>query len=200
MTEPLLTAEEFERQKPDLPDVGRWVELEDGRIVSLDPPSEAHGNAVLNLSKLLAVQIQTLPLEESGYACFEMGVIVSRNPDVVRFPAISYFVGHERFAEADQLLTKRVPILVIEIVSTKVRRRGISRRIEEFHTHGVQHVWIADPVDQLVHVCNRGSSPVSITAGETLSGEPPFPGLSTVVADLFAAPDWWLGTKKRRSG
>ncbi len=40
----LVTAEEFANTKYDLPEGGRWTELFAGRILTLQPPDEVHGN------------------------------------------------------------------------------------------------------------------------------------------------------------
>src|SRR5579871_5633979 len=110
----LLTAEQFGDQFFELPEGGRWTELIEGRLVELSPPDDAHGNVVRNLSKSLALYAQT---SQRGYACFELGLIVRRDPDTVRFPAACYFVTGERFAESDKFLTDVCPALVIEIAS-----------------------------------------------------------------------------------
>ena len=82
-----LSAEEFAEQKFDFGDGGRWVELVAGKVVSLEPPNAAHGTTVLNLSKALARYLLEAP---DGYACFELGLLVARDPDTVRCPALSY--------------------------------------------------------------------------------------------------------------
>src|SRR5690242_16829515 len=107
-----LDAEQFAEQKYDLPEGGRWTELVSGKVVVLSPPDDAHGNIVRNLSKSLADYAHQSQL---GYACFELGLIVSRCPDTVRCPAACYFTSGERFAEADKAVTDACPAVVVEI-------------------------------------------------------------------------------------
>ena len=84
----LLTAEQFVAGRHELPDGGRWTELRAGRPVLLSPPTVEHGNAVLNLGKALAEYSQR---GQGGYACFELGLVVARDPDTVQLPAACFF-------------------------------------------------------------------------------------------------------------
>src|ERR1700685_4152783 len=88
----LLTAEEVAELDEEDGFEPRWTELVGGRIVSLEPPALEHGAVVLNLTKAMARYLQ-LAQEENGYACFELGLVVARNPDTVRRPPVSFFVG-----------------------------------------------------------------------------------------------------------
>ncbi|MBW3543536.1 MAG: Uma2 family endonuclease [Planctomycetes bacterium] len=205
----LLSAEEFAERKLDLPEGGRWFELVRGELVQHEPPDEAHGTTLLNLSKAIAEHLQRVladppvpPLTKGGqggvgYACFELGLVVARKPDTVRTPPISYFEGERRFEFTDSLLTDAVPRLVVEIVSTKGRRIGIASRVEAWLAHGVEAVWVADPHDRRVHVYRRNASPQRLAEHETLLGRPVLPGFSIKVADVFAEPSWWRGSMER---
>lgn len=191
MTSNLLTAAEFAEQLLDLPEGGRWAELHAGEVVTLDPPDEAHGNIVLNLSKALGAYLGERRNEPVGYACFDIGVIVGRNPDTVQRPAVSFFSDRGLFAESDNLVTDAVPQLVVEAATTRSRRRETTSRVERYHQRGVECVWVADPVDGVVHVCHQGSTPRQFTERRALEGSPFLPGFSLTVAEVFAEPDWW---------
>lgn len=191
MTTNLLTAEEFAEQKPDLPEGGRWVELVRGEIIVHDPPSESHGDVVLNLSKQLAAHLHQRTDDDPGYASFEIGVVVARGPDTVRFPAVSFFTTGNRFEATDLQITERVPELVIEIVSTNSRRNETNRRVREYHALGTEHIWIIDPIDAVVHVCRRGRPTSTMSATEAVSGENILPGFTLTGNQLFAPPVWW---------
>lgn len=196
MAEPLLTAEQFAAMKFDLPDGGRWTELVRGRIVHLQPPDEGHGNVVYNLSRALSVYFgphQPTP----GYACFELGLRVARDPDTVRCPAACCFIGAERFAEADKIVTDVRPSLVAEIASTNDRRRSLPERVTEYRAWGVELLWIIDPIGRQVQVEPHGQEAVTLTADQFLSGGSVLPGFSLTVARLFAAPDWWTTPRGR---
>lgn len=190
----MLTAEEFADRKFDLPEGGRWHELVAGELQQFDPPEVVHGNIVLNLSKALA---EHLAPDSTVYACFELGLVVCRDPDTVRCPPVSLFVEGEAFAEMDKQVTETRPGLVIEIAASNARRAGMADRIGEFHGWGVELVWVIDPQDRCVHVAPRGRDRQVVEAAETLRSHPLLPGFGVRVDDLFADPDWWSGGSGR---
>src|SRR5579859_5214535 len=108
----LMTAEQFIAGRDELADGGRWTELVAGRPVILSPPTIEHGTSILNLSKALAEYSQK---ERMGYACFELGLAIARNPDTVHFPAICFFTAGDLFAEAEKVITEARPALVVDV-------------------------------------------------------------------------------------
>ena len=185
---PVLSAKQFANRKFDFPEGGRWTELQAGEIVTLSPPDELHGNVVLNFTKALAEHAQQA---QDGYACFELGLIVSHNPDTVCCPAIRYFQYAERFAESDNLVTKTVPALVVEIASTNDRRRNMSARVENYLNWGVGHVWLADTDHQEMHLFQSGVSTIKLGSEEVLHGGTVLSQFRSRVEDLFAKPAWY---------
>ncbi len=194
----LLTAETFLDSLYDLPDGGQWVELIRGRVTSLSPPEEEHRLVVLNLSKALAEYVTRNP---EGYPCFDLGLVVSRNPDTVRFPAVSYFLGGDMFAESDRTITETRPALVIEVLSSNDRRLTLNDRIHDYTLAGIAVLWLIDPIDNLVHIVRMGYPNKTLRDDETLCGSLAWKhkasGLSILpefrmsVADLFAVPESW---------
>lgn len=191
----MLTAEEFADRKFDLPEGGRWHELVSGELNQFDPPEVVHGNIILNLSKALA---EHLTPDNPAYACFELGLVVCRDPDTVRCPPVSLFVEGERFAEMDKQVTETRPALVIEIAASNARRAEMADRIGEFHDWGVGLVWVIDPEGRCVHVAPRGHNRQVVVAAEMLWGRPLLPGFGIRVDELFADPDWWSGGNQSR--
>jgi Uma2 family endonuclease len=186
-----MTAEEFAESLAELPDRGRWVELVGGQLHTLDPPDVAHGTTVLNLSKALASHLQPAEGSRAGYACFDLGLVVSRDPDTVHFPAISFFPEGRRFLHTDHRLTDVAPALVVEIAATSSRRHGLAGRVELYHSSGVEVVWVIDPVDRQVHVLRHGCGPQTLASEDSLDGEPVLCGFRMRVGELFAEPPWW---------
>ena len=152
----LWTAEDFAQRRDELPEGGRWHELDAGRPLLLTPPDDRHGDVVHNLSLALATFLQNSQ-PPTGYGCFELGLRVARNPDTILVPAVSYFSGAELFAESDKVFTDAAPELVTEIASANDRRQGMQRRVSAYHNMGVAEVWIVDPLEQSVNVmaCGR---------------------------------------------
>lgn len=186
-----LTSEEFATKLPDLPEAGRWHELDRGRIVMLQPPDVDHGNVVLNLSKEFGAWAGNAP--GSGYACFELGLCVSQNPDTVLSPAMSFFAGGEPFAEFDKQMTDTRPRLVMELASTNDRRKTMRERVMAYHAWGVDEVWVVDPVEKLLRLLPRGQAARSLSEQHVLSNRPVLPNFSLAIKQLFAEPEWWSG-------
>lgn len=184
----LLSAEQFADRKFYYPDGGRWTELRGGEIVTLSPPDEWHGNVVLNFTKALAEHAQKA---QDGYACFELGLIVERNPDTVQCPAVSYFQQGERFAELDNLITTEVPTLVIEIASTNDRRRHMAERINAYLNWGIQEVWLVDTDRRDIHIFGPTGAKRQLGCSDVLEGDTVLSEFRSRVDDLFAAPQWY---------
>jgi Uma2 family endonuclease len=183
----LLTVEQFVAQREEFADGGRWTELLAGRLFTLQPPTIEHGAAVLNLSKALAEFAQR---ESAGYACFELGFIVGRNPDTLRFPAVSFFGDGPLFAEADKVVTEVRPSLVAEVASTNDRRRNMKQRVSGWLEWGVPLVWVLDPLAKEVHVSGRDRSGRQFTSHQTLYGGSVLTGFRIGIGDLFKEPGW----------
>jgi len=182
----LLDYQAFLAQRHELPDDGRWAELVAGTPVCRYPPDVAHGNAVLNLSRALGAHIQA---SDSGYACFELGLLVERDPDTVCFPAVSYFGSGPRFAESDKDVTDQVPCLIVELSSDDQRRSEMPARVARYLVWGVQIVWVIDPDSQTAarHVAGH---PVSVVE-QNLIGDPVLPGFQLPLPEVFSEPNWW---------
>ena len=59
-------------------------------------------------------------------------------------------------------------------------------KIGEYHTAGVDLVWVLDPRTLTLHVCSPGASPVLLREADIASADPQMPGFSCRVADFFA--------------
>ncbi len=187
-SDPLLTAEQFAACRHELPDGGRWTELIAGRPVLLSPPTVEHGNTVLILSKSLAAFSQQ---GQGGYACFELGFAIARNPDTVLLPAACYFTIGALFAESDKIVTEARPALVVEVASSNDRRRGVNERIGGWLNWGVSLVWLLDPQAKKAHVFEKGSPGQPLAEHDMLTGRTALPGFQTSVGNLFKEPGWW---------
>src|SRR5436305_13109909 len=100
-----MSLEQFESR---LLDGERWIELIDGRLIQLQPPDDAHGDVVRNPARSPAAYMKR---STELYACFELPLILRREPPRVRCPAVSCFRFQpgSRFAEIDKLLTDSAP-------------------------------------------------------------------------------------------
>jgi Uma2 family endonuclease len=118
-------------------------------------------------------------------------LVTCRDPDTVRCPPVSVFIGGRAFAEMDHEVSETRPGLVIELATSNQRRAGMAERVREWHAWGVPCVWIVNSIDRSVHVAERGRVIRIRSATDTLSGNPVLPGLEFPVRDLFVEPEWW---------
>lgn len=188
----MMTAPEFAARRHELPDGGRWTELVAGELKVLHPPDDKHGNVVLNLSKAVA---EVLEPNGATFAGFELGIQTRRNPDTLRFPAMSLFTSGDRFSRIDAVYVSQTPKLVVEIVSTNDRRTSIAERVFEYHALGVDQVWAVDPHSESLTILRRKSTPLTFTGRERFSDFELLPGFEMPVSDLFAEPAWWRGKR-----
>lgn len=188
-----LTAEEFESQRFDLPEAGRWHELHEGQPVLLSAPESVHGTIVLNLSRLLAQWFAGQPARQRGYACFGLGIPAERNPDTVYMPAISVFLNGVPFSQTDRTIASEVPSVVIDIASSNDRRMDMRRRTTSYLQHGVSTIWVPDPFKKEIQVIRRNQHTLALGAWQNLEGGPVLPDFTVAVADVFAEPKWWDG-------
>lgn len=184
-----ISVDQFLMEREDLPFNGRWAELVEGIPICFEPPDPVHGNVILNVSKTLADFIQQTGL---GYACFDLGLLLDREPDTLRYPSVSYFLDGPRFAESDKLYTDATPAFVIELASSGDRRQLIDSRETEYLSRGVRLVWTIDTESRDVQVAAAGRSDTQRFTGEQrVSGGPLLPDLSVPAEDLFREPSWW---------
>ncbi len=188
MSASIQTAEEFDARRHELPDGGRWAELVRGVAATHQPPDSAQGTVVLNLSKALGEFAARRP---TGYACYELGIVVDRAPDTVWYPAVAWFSDGPMFAEVDRTLAEATPSMVVEIPTTNDRRRGMNERVARWHANGVALVVVVDTQESAVHEIPRGGPLRKLTGDEILRAIPVLEDFAIPVRALFTEPDWW---------
>jgi Uma2 family endonuclease len=183
----ILTAEEFLDVRNERSD-GSRCELWMGRLVVLSPADEDHGLAVMNLTRALGDHLRRNP---TGYAAFAHPIVVARDPDTVRCPAIACFGGGPTFAALDADLCEIRPDLVVEMASTNDRRRGIGDRVRQWLEWGVPTVWVLDPSRREANVVTAKEGAVKYREGESLHGTRSLAGFQIGVSTVFAVPEGW---------
>ncbi|MFK7777231.1 MAG: Uma2 family endonuclease [Gimesia sp.] len=185
---PIYTAEQLLETRLEQPEEGRWMELDQGKLINLDAPDLDHGTIVLNLSKVLSVYLHQV---DHGYACFELGLLMQRNPDTVRFPAICIFQTGKRFEETDNAISERKPVAIIEVASTHPRRQVMNDHVREYMNWGVKLIWVIDPQTKEVHEYLSGQESDVIDFKGKITGGTVMPEFVMKVEDLFTEPVWW---------
>jgi Uma2 family endonuclease len=175
----LITAEQFEQ----MPDLGRWVELERGVLVPVNPPGYPHGAIAVNIAAALHAFVRRHHL---GVVVVEAGCTITRNPDTVRGPDVSY-VSATRAAARTSGYLAGAPDLVVEIRSPNDAMSSLLTHADEYIAAGARIVWLVDPDSATIHVLAAGASAQTLTIGDVLSGGELLPGFSMEIATIFDA-------------
>ena len=177
----LLTAEEFALLPS--PEDGSQQELVSGVVVTMPPPSNYHALCCNEIVFRLNVHIR--PLKLGSVAINDGGVILSRDPDIVRGPDIAYW-SRERMPEPPRKGYPDIaPDLVVEVMSPSDIFTQLLRKVQQYLRAGTREVWIAVPEDRSIAVCRSGQEQIILSNGETLTGGDVLPGFSCLVAELF---------------
>lgn len=180
------TFEKYLEHRFETSEEGRWSDLVDGKLVFRDQPSDAQGQAIFNLTRLLGQYFQTPASGAKSYACFELGLILSRNPDTLRFPLVSIYESGDRFAHLDDQVTEELPQVVVEHYPQSGSALVLS---QHYLAAGIQEVWLLNEPQQQVEIHRAAAEPQLLRAEETISGAEFWPEMSLDVAELFKMPE-----------
>ncbi len=173
----LITAEQFERMS----EVGRWVELEQGVVVPVNPPGYPHGAIAVAIAAALHAFVRAQKL---GVVVVESGCTVRRNPDTVRGPDVSY-VRRERAAARTGGYLDGAPDLAVEIRSPGDSMHDLISHAAEYLAAGARTVWLVDPDSSTVTVHSTGAPAITLKAGDALDGGDLLPGFSMEISAVF---------------
>jgi Uma2 family endonuclease len=177
------TVEEFER----LPDVdGYRVELDRGRPVREPVPAPLHGRLALKLGVRLNAFAEQHDL---GLTFDAAGFVLSRDPDTVRAPDLS-FVSQARLPARGYVGTywRMAPDLAVEILSPSNRPAEMLRRAAEFINAGSRLVWLIDVQRRKVTAVRPGAELLTLGAEGVLDGGDVLPGFRLPLTELFDSP------------
>ncbi|WP_158276664.1 Uma2 family endonuclease [Paraconexibacter algicola] len=172
---PRMTTAEF-LALPETPD-GSRLELLDGEVLAMNPPSRAHQRVALRVASALLVWTDAATgrgevLPEIGVDPGSASILV---PDIQRFAA-----GRDLPADA-----RAWPVgdLVVEVRSESTARYDREVKRERYLEAGAREVWLVDPLTAAVVVTRPGEPDALLGPGETLTS-PLLPGFSLPLARL----------------
>jgi Uma2 family endonuclease len=180
----LLTAEGFARL-PE-PREGGKMELVHGKVVTMVPGGGEHGHLAGDLHAAIRAFVRPRGL---GLVAPEVGYLLSRDPDLVRAPDVS-------FTRADLLPGGRLPrayvdhapTLVIEVTSPGDTDADVNKKVREYLAAGTERVWVVRPETQTVTVHRPGNTSRTFAVGATLTSDDAgftVEGFALPLADLF---------------
>ena len=176
---PLLTADEYLR----IPEDGLRHALQAGLLIAEPQPFPRHAQIQARLTHILTEFVDSRGL---GVVLTEGGFLLSRNPDTVRAPDVS-FVRADRFdaEEAGRGYFRGAPDLAIEILSPSNRPGDTHAKIADYLASGATLVWVIDPLHQSAAVYRSLLSPRRISFDGVLEGEDVLPEFSVSIAAIL---------------
>lgn len=159
-------------------------ELQGGVLISEPLPGHRHGRVASRVAELLGTHVRKNRL--GVVATNDSGFILSRSPDTLRGPDVS-FVSRERFESAGDLVTAfpGAPDLAIEILSPSNTPASLHAKVADYLAAGTRDVWVVDPDSETVVAYRTLLSPRTLRPGDILDAEEVVPGFRVDVAELF---------------
>lgn len=177
--EKFITAAEFWEliQRAEYDD--KHVELVNGEIVIMPPPSALHGEIVSLIVFFFRAFLLEHPL---GRLYTEIGYIL--NPGTVRAPDVS-FVRGDRLPNGSPI--EHIPFppdLAVEVVSPGNSASELHNKVTEYLDAGTLFVWVVYPIPRHV-VVHTAQGAKTYREGDTLDGGHLLPGFTLEVRKIF---------------
>ena len=189
-----LTVDEFLAlcERPEYAD--KRLELDEGRLIVMPPAGDAHGTQCWLIIRLLTRYIEATGI--GRLSTNDPGLLLSRDPDTVRAPDLAYYRESVPLEEISPGLPKRLPELVVEVLSPSDRVGAVLRKVQQYLRAGIAMVWVVDGESRNVAVYRPGREVRVLEENEVLEGEDVLPGFACVVGELFRLP----GVEARTEG
>lgn len=130
----------------ELPDTNRIVELSEGELTVMPPPSFTHQRVLDNLYSLLKAFVQEHALGVTAFA----PLAVRLWPGKIREPDILFYA--EQHLERIGVLVSGPPDLAVEILSPGTRQVDRQEKFFEYAQAGIGEYWIVDPEAKTIEV------------------------------------------------
>lgn len=172
------------RELFELPDDGKRYELVEGELKEIVPAGARHGSTTARLTVLLGQHVRA---ERLGVVlAAETGFVISRNPDTVRAPDVS-FVAQERVPEEGppESFWELTPDLVVEVVSPNDTAAEVQSKVQMWLESGTHLAWVVYPDTRSVVAYKSLKDISTLTAEDVLSSGDVVPGFECKVTEIF---------------
>ncbi|NNJ27583.1 Uma2 family endonuclease [Alienimonas chondri] len=168
----------------------RILELVDGKVVEMSRPHKLHGVLLAWISNVLSNYAKRAGFGE--VAGGDSGVLVARDPDVVRGPDVCFYA--EKTSYADLLADydtpgydDALPVLIVEVLSASDRHAEVVRKVNGYLEAGVKLVWVVDPPAREVTIYRPDAPPAFAAGDDPIPTGDVLPGFDRRASDLFPA-------------
>lgn len=155
-------------------------ELVKGELITMSPAGFEHGTLAALIASSLVQHVSKHNLGRVAVA--QAGYLLSRNPDTVREPDVS-FVSAERDVRTRKFFPG-APDLAVEVISPNDTYADVHSKVLEYLAAGTRIVIVIEPEKQLA-IVNTLSQTSTLTINDTLTAADVVPGWSLPLRDLF---------------
>ena len=173
-----MTADELLTLRDD----GQRHELVRGELRVYPPPGARHGYVGGRLYLRLERHVTAARL---GMAFFEVGFRLTRDPETVRGPDVS-FLSAVRIPAAGipDGYFDGPPDLAVEVLSPSDTIYEVEEKVDEYLAAGTRLVWVVNPRRRTITVHAPGADPRVLGEGDTLDGGDVVPGFRCEVREI----------------
>jgi Uma2 family endonuclease len=163
-------------------DQGRG-ELVDGEFHAMNPSNYLHSRVTSRIN----FQIEQHASQNKLGATFvgDPGYILSRNPDTVLAPDVSFTSAARLPAQSAETFSEIMPDLVVEVISPSNSRKDVDDKTTRWLAAGVVVVWNVRPQYRTVSVHMAGGSIQNLNENDQLDGGDVLPGFTCRVSEFF---------------
>lgn len=177
---PLLTVENYRL----LPETGPRYQLVEGRLYMAPAPNRYHQDISRNLEYIFLRYLEEHPIGRLYHAPFDVYLDETNvyQPDIL-------FVSEDREFILTDAGAEGAPNFIVEILSPKTARLDLQNKRVQYAQHGVEELWIIDPVAKTVAVhrfAEQADEPVSVIDETGTLTTAHFPGLVIDARRIFA--------------
>jgi Uma2 family endonuclease len=160
-------------------------EIVEGELVEASP---TFANSSLVMARLATAIGHYVVSNELGLVSFaEGGYILRRDPDTLVAPDIGFIANGRLPNDYDgESFYPLPPDFAVEVISSSDRPAEVTRKLSLYQEAGVPLVWIVYPKQRAVTVYTLGEPPVTMRAGQELTGGAVLPGMRINLDLIFA--------------
>lgn len=182
----LMTADEFWAYVHRPENGNRNLDLIQGEVIEMPPPTKIHGRVCVNIGFELETWARSYG---KGYtASNDSGVVLEEGPDSVVGPDVAYFQDADTFEDLHPKWGEVAPVLAVEVLSPNDRPGKVNAKVAGYLRGGTKLIWLVDYEERTVTVYRPGRDLVILKATDTILGDTELPGFICKVSEFFRMP------------